>query len=76
MADHKSDTNWGPLSEVVKLGTPKRATQFWTYALATVRVSMSLIGIASGQRVKPSIMVSRYLWSWDSGSGPTRSICT
>ena len=61
IAFQMSDVNWDPRSEVILFGTPKRATQFWLKALATVMVSMSLIGTASGQRVNRSMIVSRYL---------------
>ena len=76
IALQRSETNCVPLSEVMWLGTPKRAIQPWTYACAIVLVSMSLIGKASGQRVKRSITVRRYLQPRDSGRGPTMSIWT
>ena len=45
-------------------------------ARAHVSVLLSGIGMASGQRVKRSITVRRYLQPRDSGRGPTRSIWT
>ena len=73
MADHSSEVNCEPLSEVIEQGTPNLATQLWINARATVFVSMFLIGMASGHRVKRSTMVRRYVYSWDSGRGPTKS---
>ena len=76
MHDHNSDTNCGPLSEVMCNGTPNLATQFWMYALAIVYVSVSRMGTASSQRVKRSAAVRRYKQPCDSGRGPTKSMWT
>jgi hypothetical protein len=76
MHDHNSDTNCGPLSEVMCNGTPNLATQFWMYALAIVYVSVSRMGTASSQRVKRSAAVRRYELPCDSGRGPTKSMWT
>ena len=57
--DHNSDVNCAPLSEVIDKGTPNRATQLCTNARATVRVSMFLRGMASGQRENRSTIVRR-----------------
>ena len=46
-------------SVVIIEGTPNRATQFVTKALATDSTVMVDSGMASGQRVKRSIHVSR-----------------
>ena len=56
-------------------GTPNLATQPATNALATVSAVMSAIGIASGQRVKRSTHVSKYVKPFEGGNGPTISRC-
>ena len=73
---HRSDSNCAPRSVVIVDGTPKRAIQPVTKACATVGAVMSGRGMASGQRVKRSTQVRRYVNPLDGGSGPTRSICT
>ena len=57
-------------------GVPKRETQVWTKARATVSAVLSVMGTASGQRVKQSTQVSRYVKPFEVGRGPTRSMCT
>jgi len=57
-------------------GKPKRATQTETKALATASAVMSDRGTASDQRVYPSMAVRQYRKPEETGSGPTRSICT
>ena len=73
---HRLDPNCPPRSVVMVDGTPNSDTQVWIKALATVSVVPSVMGIASGQRVKRSTQVSRYTHPLDGGKGPTRSICT
>lgn len=55
------DSNWLPLSDVSVVGTPYLATHVDMNALATVVVSMSVIGVASGHLVKRSTQVRMYL---------------
>ena len=57
-------------------GEPKRAIQPLTNASATVSAVMFVMGMASGQRVKRSTQVRRYLKPREGGSGPTISTCT
>ena len=57
-------------------GVPNRETQVWTKARATVSAVLSMMGTASGQRVKRSTQVSRYVKPFEVGRGPTRSKCT
>ncbi len=58
------------------LGVPKRDIHDVMNACATVSAVQSAIGVASGQRVKRSTHVRRYVHPRDEGRGPTRSICT
>ena len=53
---HNFDSNWAPLSVVIVAGVPKRAIHPLKKASATVSARM-----ASGQCVKRSTQVSRYL---------------
>ena len=69
-----SDSNWRPLSVEMVEGVPKRATQPEMKARATVSAVISGIGMASGQRVKRSMQVSRYVCPLECGRGPTRSM--
>ena len=55
-------------------GTPKREIQPLRNACAMASVVIELSGIASGQRVKRSTHVRRYVKPWDGGRGPTMSI--
>ena len=73
---HRSDSNCAPWSALMVDGTPKRTIQPVTKACAMVGAVMSGRGMASGQRVKRSTQVRRYVNPLDGGSGPTRSICT
>ena len=68
------EQNCAPLSDVRMAGTPCRDTQPLTKAMAHVWADMSATGIASGQQVVRSMIVSRYLHPLDRGRGPTRSI--
>ena len=54
-------------------GEPKQPL---TNASATVSAVMFVIGMASGQRVKLSTQVRRYVKPPEGGSGPTISMCT
>ena len=67
------DSNWRPRSVVMVEGQPKFATHRSTKARATVSAVMSLIGTASGHRVKRSTHVKRYEYPFESGNGPTKS---
>ena len=73
---HNFDSNWAPLSVVIVAGVPKRAIHPLKNASATVSARISTIGVASGQHVKRSTQVSKYLKPSAYGSGPTKSICT
>ena len=73
-AAHTDEVNWGPRSEVIAAGTPKRATQWWSRAEAQAAADVEVRGTASGQRVVRSMMVSRYVKPLDIGRGPTRSM--
>ena len=53
------DSNWRPRSVETIDGIPNREIHPLRKARATVCAVMSVIGIASGQRVKRSIQVSR-----------------
>ena len=68
------DSNWAPRSVVMVDGTPKEEIQLEMKARAIDLVVISLSGIACGQRVKQSMMKSRYLYPCDVGSGPTMSM--
>ena len=54
-------------------GTPNRATHPETNTLATVLAMISAIRIASGQHVKRSIYVNKYVKPFDDDNGPTIS---
>ena len=56
----RTDVNWGPLSEVISNGTPKRDIQCLLSVFALSEVDVLLIGMASGQRVVLSMMLRRY----------------
>lgn len=56
-------------------GTPKREIYCVVRVVATVCADMLSMGHASGQRVKRSTHVSKYLHPLEGGSGPTKSIC-
>ena len=58
---HNLDSNLAALSVVIVAGVPKRAIHLLKKALATVSALISTNGIASGQRVKQSTQVSKYL---------------
>ena len=61
-ARQSADSNWRPRSVVrVEAGEPKRAIQPLTNASATVSAVMFAMVMASGQRVKRSTQVRRYL---------------
>ena len=68
--------NWAPLSVVIVAGVPKRAIHPLKKASATVSARISTMGMASGQRVKRSMQVSKYLKPSAYGTGPTISMCT
>ena len=55
----KADSNWDPRSVVTVEGTPNLEVHPLTKAYATVSAVMSVIGMASGQRVNRSLQVSR-----------------
>ena len=57
-----SDSNWRPLSVEMVEGVQKRAIQPEMKARVTVSAAISGIGMASGQRVKQSMQVSRYVY--------------
>lgn len=59
MAVKRADLNCRLWSVVIAEGTPKRATQWYRKALATVSAVMSAIGMASAQRVNLLTQVSR-----------------
>jgi len=69
-------SNCLPWSVVICWGQPKRAIQTETKALATSSSVMSDRGRASGERVYLSMAVRQYRKPEETGSGPTRSICT
>ena len=69
-------SNWAPLSVVIVAGVPKCAIHPLKKASATVSAGISTIGMASGQRVKRSKQVSKYVKPSAYGRGPTISICT
>ena len=58
------------------VGTPNRAIQPMRKPRATVSVEVSVSSIASSQRVKRSTHVSRYVWPFAGGRGPTISMYT
>ena len=60
---------------VIVAGVPNRAIHPLKKASATVSALISTSGMASGQRVKRSTQVSRYLKQSAYGKGPTISIC-
>ena len=68
--------NCGPLSDVMSDGTPNLATQFSANALPTVAASVCAIGMASGHLVNWSMTVSKCVWPFEAGNGPTRSTWT
>ena len=72
---HNFDSNWAPLSVVIVAGVPNRAIHPLEKASATVSALISTSGMASGQLVKRSTQVSRYLKPSAYGRGPTISIC-
>ena len=72
---HNFDSNWAPLSSVIVAGVPNRAILPLKKASATVSALISTSGMASGQRVKQSTQVCRYLKPSSYSSGPTISIC-
>ncbi len=69
-----AEVNWGPLSEEMAAGTPKRAIQLVTRLSAMEEADVSANGIASSHLVDLSTIVSRWVWpSADTGRGPTKS---
>ena len=72
---HNFDSNWAPLYVVIVAGVPNRAIHPLKKASATVLSLISTRGIASGQLVKQSTQVSRYLKPSAYGKCPTISIC-
>ena len=72
---HNFDSNWAPLSVVIVTGVPNRAIHPLKKASATFSALLSTSGMASGQRVKRSTQISRYLKPSAYGRGPTISIC-
>ena len=72
---HNFDLNWAPLFVVIVAGVPNRAIHPLKKASATTLALISTSGIASGQRVKQSTQVSRYLKPSAYGKGPNISIC-
>ena len=62
----------GPV--VIVEGAPNAATQCEMNACATISAACSGMGIATGQQVKRSTHVSRYVLPSDGGGGPTRSM--
>ena len=73
---HNFDSNWTPLSLMIVPGVPKRAIHLLKKASATVSARISTNGMASGQRVKQSTQVSRYLKLLAYGRVPSILICT
>ena len=69
------DSNCAPLCVVIVVGVPNRAIHPLKNASATVSALISTSGMASGQRVKRSTQVSRYIKPSVYGRGPTISIC-
>ena len=67
------DSSWHLQSALMVEGQPKFATHRSTKARATISAVISLIGIASGHRVKRSTHVKRYEYPFESGKGPTKS---
>ena len=53
--------NWAPLSVVINVEDPKRATQCKRKEFAQDCTVISFMGTASGQRVHLSTTVSKYL---------------
>ena len=58
---HNFASKWAPLSVMTVAGVPNRAIHLLRKASATVSALISTSGMASGQRVKRSTQVSRYL---------------
>ena len=76
-ADHTTDVNCGPRSEVMHSGTPNLATHVATKVSAHDVAEVSLSGTASNHLVDLSIMVKMWLKPpEETGRGPTRSTCT
>ena len=73
IAVHNCDVNWGPLSDDMSIGIPKRAIQWETRACAQLVAVVSPRGMASGQRENRSTNVRRWVKPLEGGSGPTRS---
>ena len=67
-----SDSEWHPLSVEMVEGVPKRAIQPDMKGPATVSAVISEKRMASGQRVKWSMHVSRYLYPLEGERGPTK----
>ena len=72
---HNFDSNWAPLSVMMVAGVPNHAIHPLKKPSATVSALISTSGIASGQHVKRSTQVSRYLKPSAYGKGPTIYIC-
>ena len=72
---HNFDSNWAPLSVIIVAGVPNRAIHPLKKASASASALISTSGIASGQRVKRSTQISRYLKPSAYGKDPTISIC-
>ena len=71
--DHRADVNCAPLSEVTSAGAPNLEIHPWRKALAKPNAVVSLTGNASGQRVKQSTTVRRWVYPWEGCRGPTTS---
>ena len=65
------DSNWAPLSVVIVAGVPNHAIHPLKKASESVSALISTSGIVSGQRVKRSTQVTRYLKPSAYGKGPT-----
>ena len=70
---NKVDWNWLPRSVVMVDGTPNVAIQCWSSTFAIFSAEVSEMGTATGQRVKLSATVNKWVGPFDGGSGPTRS---
>ena len=70
------EVNCAPWSEVRRAGMPNPETQVEIKAIAQVSNVMEDSGIASDFLKVLLIIVSRELYPWLAGNGPTRSRCT
>ena len=68
------DTNSFPLSVAMDLGTPNFAIEWHSIESSTTVHSIVVIGVVTRKPLPLSLLVTMYLYLWERGSGPNRSM--